>query len=136
MRNLRSKSNVLFWSGLIMLVIAGVTWVTNGGIGKIKKALATGQVGTCSTAGCYSEEWTAGEVMGLYRVVGGDGGVLHDNAWQSVAGDRVCGPGVRNVDSNNWTSIGCTYRVGDGESYLDARSPMVVSQWQINGHVH
>jgi hypothetical protein len=128
------KNNVMLWSGLIMLILAGIVWVANGGTGRIKKAFATDQSGTCSTAGCYSEEWTAMEVMGLYRVIGTDTGRLDDNAWQSVAGDRAC-VNVRNTGDNSWTSSGCTYKVGS-ESYIDARSPMVVTQWQINGHVH
>jgi hypothetical protein len=73
--NLERKGKVFLWTGVIMLALAGGVWVANGGIGRIKTALAGEQTGTCGDPGCFSEEWIAneltGDAHGFDRVIGG-----------------------------------------------------------------
>ena len=47
-----------------MLALAGGVWAANGGVGRIKSALADTRTGTCSDPGCFSEEWKATELTG------------------------------------------------------------------------
>lgn len=95
------KTKVFFWSGLIMLVLAGGVWAIGGGFGRIKEALANNDAGTSDAPGHYSETWTATEAFGLYRMAytdllmnNRDSGRLVDNFWVSQTGERVCGEEV------------------------------------------
>ncbi len=166
MKNFQYKSKVFFWSGLVMLMLAGTVWAFNGGIVKIKSVFAGEQSGTCSTPGCYSEEWKASEVFGLYRSAyvnaaqtTRDDGRLNDNGpFAYMTGRRVCGE-TGTVNTNivsdyvvfqNGSSTACTYKanftytsgVNDyvvDAAYLDTSHVNYnpfVTGWTVNGHVH
>lgn len=128
MKNFQYKSKVFFWSGLVMLVLAGGVWAASGGIGRVLRAYATPQGDSTSTPGSYSEKWTANEIFGVYRfaytdfnMTNRDAGRLNDNPWTNVTGTRFCndmetgaGGGYLTNTVSPWAtatgSASCTYR--------------------------
>jgi hypothetical protein len=131
-KNFHYRSKVLFWSGVSMLVLAGLVWLANGGIGKIKTAFATDQgASSCSTAGCYSEQWSASQVFGTYKVSTTSG-----SNWVSAVGVPVSSHALV---SNDGATTGLTFSatVSTGKStQLYSAEPAIVTQWTVNGHVH
>lgn len=162
MKNFQYKGKVFFWSGVIMLVVAGGVWAASGGIGRVLRAYADAQNGTCIGAGCYSEEWKADEVLG--DVSGFDYGGTAVKMVTKRYGIRVtrAGGGVTNLLSDASVDdafSGQTFEYfavpGSGASIVQnggdnvrsnngalleygpngSNTPVVVS-WTVNGHVH
>ncbi len=163
MKNFQYKSKVFFWSGIIMLVVAGGVWAATGGIGRALRAYADAETGTDSNPGSYSEKWLANEIFGLYRFGLYDDEGIDNNGWAGVTGKRDCTvtatpyPGEdryysSNLVGNNSTSITdsnyCGYKTTAfyegvnppanhiGEGALDPVHNMTVTEWIVNGHVH
>jgi hypothetical protein len=157
MKNFQYKSKVFFWSGLVMLMLAGTVWAFNGGIVKIKSVFANELSGTCTNPGCYSEEWKANEILGdvsgydssgegvgvvtrRYSIVitnaGGGADRLLDNGTvddsfngKTLEYFAVPGSGASTLSGNGVVS-------SNGLLYQYVNRPNMVVGWKVNGHVH
>ena len=133
--NLERKGKVFLWTGVVMLAIAGGVWVANGGIGRIKTALANDQGATsCSTPGCFSEKWTANEIFGVYRfaytdygMTNRDTGRLNDNPWATVTGTRLCNDIETGTGGKHLPNTVSPWATGTGSSSCTYRSQSTIS---------
>lgn len=152
---LSQKGKVLFFLGLIMLVLSGALWFANGGYMKIQKAEAvkysdcTGDTATGS--GCYSEKWTAQEILGQVWAYNWDGNsnmkpyvaTSRINAckfrnWTTEAGLSAFAvpgsPGATNCVSGSAGSDPTGILMGRGD-YTDSNNPVVTS-WTVDGKIN
>lgn len=101
MKNFHYKSKVFFWSGLGMLILAGLVWVISGGAKAALADIQSGRAGNdrngaCSSPGCYSEEWSAteitGDAAGFDNVTGGGNAMAFERLREKTTADQLAAP--------------------------------------------
>ncbi|MCX6809949.1 MAG: hypothetical protein NTZ65_04375 [Candidatus Berkelbacteria bacterium] len=136
--------------GAVLAIIAAVVW-TGVGISKgnkgAKEAKAT-DVGTCSDAaggtGCFAEDWTATEVLGVSRCA-------QPGGWIDFTGPRVAGTfgrisSAQNIEEQNGGTTDYITSYGrDGVVFVNGlpencrvnpAENATVTKWHVDGIVH